>query len=80
MAETSSIYHAVQNLLLAERARGLGATLTVWHLFRETGVSRVLVVPKDHGIDAPVPVGDARGRFGPVRRRLVDDVVHWDRW
>ena len=80
LAEASSIYPAVQNLLLAARAHGLGATLTVWHLFREADFRRVLGVPKDHGIYALVPVGYPRGRFGPVRRRPVDDVVHWDRW
>jgi len=80
LAEASSIYPAVQNLLLAARAHGLGATLTVWHLFREADFRRVLGVPKDHGIYALVPMGYPMGRFGPVRRRPVGDVLHWDRW
>ncbi len=80
MAEASSIYPAVQNLLLAARAEGLGATLTVWHLFRESSFRQVLGVPKDHGIYALVPMGYPLGRFGPVRRRPVADVLHWDRW
>lgn len=80
LAEASSIYPAVQNLLLAARAHGLGATLTIWHLFREADFRRVLRVPADHGIYALVPMGYPVGRFGPVRRRPVDEVVHWDRW
>ncbi|CAB4549038.1 unannotated protein [freshwater metagenome] len=80
LGEASSIYPAVQNLLLAARAHGLGATLTIWHLFREADFRRVLGVPKDHGIYALVPVGYPVGRFGPVRRRAVEDVVHWERW
>jgi nitroreductase len=80
LAEASSIYPAVQNLLLAARANGLGATLTIWHLFQEADFRRVLGVPADHGIYALVPVGYPVGRFGPVRRRPVDDVLHWDRW
>lgn len=80
LAEASSIYPAVQNLLLAARANGLGATLTIWHLFQEADFRRVLGVPADHGIYALVPVGYPAGRFGPVRRRPVDDVLHWDRW
>ena len=43
---------AVQNLLLAARAHGLGANVTVWHLFREKDVRRVLGVPSDLGIYA----------------------------
>ncbi len=80
LAEASSIYPAVQNLLLAARAHGLGATLTIWHLFREADFRRVLGVPGDYGIYALVPMGYPVGRFGPVRRRPVDEVVHWDRW
>lgn len=80
LAEASSIYPAVQNLLLAARAHGLGATLTIWHLFREADFRRVLGIPDDHGLYALVPVGYPIGRFGPVRRRPVNDVLHWDRW
>jgi nitroreductase len=80
LAEASSIYPAVQNLLLAARAEGLGATLTVWHLFDDAGFRAVLGVPKDYGIYALVPMGRPLGRFGPVRRRPVADVLHWDRW
>jgi nitroreductase len=80
MAEASSIYPAVQNLLLAARAEGLGANLTVWHLFREAAFRKVLGVPKDYGIYALVPIGYPLGRFGPVRRRPVEEVLHWDRW
>jgi nitroreductase len=80
LAEASSIYPAVQNLLLAARAHGLGATLTIWHLFNEKGFRTVLGVPKEYGIYALVPVGYPLGNFGPVRRRPVEEVLHWQRW
>ncbi|MGA0893589.1 MAG: nitroreductase family protein [Ilumatobacteraceae bacterium] len=80
MAEASSIYPAVQNLLLAARAEGLAATLTVWHLFDERRFRQLLGVPKDYGIYALVPIGYPLGKFGPVRRRPVAEVLHWDRW
>lgn len=80
MAEASSIYPATQNLLLAARAEGLGATLTIWHLFRESAFRQVLGVPKEYGIYALVPMGYPLGRFGAVRRRPVDEVLHWERW
>jgi len=39
-ASGSSIYPAVQNMLLAARALGLGATLTTLYLVREGGRGR----------------------------------------
>ena len=76
----ASIYPFVQNLLLAARALGLAANLTVWHFFAENEFKQVLGVPKQVTVYALVPVGWPAGRFGPVRRRPVADVVHWDRW
>jgi hypothetical protein len=60
----SSIYPAVQNMLLAARALGLGATLTTLYL---------------HSY-ALLPIGYPMGRFGPVRRIALADVVYEDRW
>jgi nitroreductase len=66
----SSIYPAVQNMLLAARALGLGATLTTLYLnFEKKG--RGGVRPTDR-----LPMG----RFGPVRRVPLADVVYEDRW
>lgn len=78
--EASSIYPAVQNLLLAARAHGLGATMTIWHLFDHAAWKQALGVPKDVGIYAVIPIGWPEGNFGPVRRRPVNEVLHWDRW
>ena len=78
--EASSIYPAVQNLLLAARAHGLGANVTIWHVFNNADWKNALGVPKDVGIYAVIPVGWPQGNFGPVRRRPLDDVLHWDRW
>ena len=80
LAEASSIYPAVQNLLLAARANGLAANLTIWHVMNERGFRDVLGVPSDHGIYALVPIGWPEGNFGPVRRRPVEEVRHRDRW
>lgn len=80
VGEASSTYLGVQNLLLAARAHGLAANISTWHLFAENEFKAVLGVPKDVTIYALVPIGWPAGRFGPVRRRPVADVVHWDRW
>ena len=69
----------MQNLLLAARALGLGATLTVWHLFLEDDFKRVLGLPRHVTPFALIPVGYPLGRFGPVRRIPPTEVIHWDR-
>lgn len=76
----ASIYPAVQNLLLAARAQGLAACLTTWHLLAEDDFKSVLGIPSDVRTWAVVPVGWPLRRFGPVRRRPVDEVIHRDRW
>lgn len=80
LGDASSIYPACQNLLLAARANGLGATLTIWHLFRDAAWREALGVPRGQGIYALIPVGWPVGNFGPVRRRPVDEILHWNRW
>src|SRR5882762_3877686 len=64
----SSIYPAVQNMLLAARALGLGATLTTLYLNFEKEVEAALGLPADVHSYALLPIGYPIGRFGPVRR------------
>jgi nitroreductase len=80
LGEAASSYPGVQNLLLAARSLGLGATLTVWHLFLEDDFKRVLGLPRHVTAFALIPVGYPLGRFGPVRRVPATEVTHWDRW
>ena len=76
----SSIYPAVQNMLLAARALGLGATLTTLYLQFETEVEAALGLPADVHSYALLPIGYPLGRFGPVRRMPLAEVVYEDRW
>ncbi len=80
LGDASSVYPGVQNLLLAARSLGLGAVITVWHLFFEHEWKRVLGIPRDVNTFAVIPVGWPKGRFGPVSRRPVGEVIHRDRW
>jgi nitroreductase len=80
MAEAASVYPGVQNLLLCARALGLGATLTTLHLALEGEFKRVLGIPRTVKTFAIVPVGWPIGRFGPVRRRPISEVIRWQRW
>jgi nitroreductase len=76
----SSIYPAVQNMLLTARALGLGATLTTLYLQFETEVETALGLPPGFHSYALLPIGYPMGRFGPVRRIALDDVVYENRW
>lgn len=79
-SEAASVYPGVQNLLLAARAHGLGATLTTWHLALEPEFKAVLGIPRGVRTFALIPVGWPRGNLGPVTRRPASEVIHRDRW
>lgn len=76
----SALYPATQNLLLAARALGLGATLTTLHAVAEPVVRAELGLPDDVVIAATVPVGYPAVPFGAVTRRPVAEVLHRNRW
>ena len=76
----SSIYPAVQNILLAARALGLGATLTTLYLQFEKEAEAALGLPSNVHSYALLPIGYPIGRFGPVRRIALAGVVYEDRW
>ena len=76
----SSIYPAVQNMLLAARALGLGATLTTLYLSFEQEVEAAFGMPAGVHTYAILPIGYPMGRFGPVRRVPLANVVYEDRW
>ena len=67
-------------MLLAARALGLGATLTTLHLQFEKEAEAALGLPSNVHSYALLPIGYPMGRFGPVRRIAVTDVVFEDRW
>jgi nitroreductase len=75
-----SIYPSVQNLLLAARAMGLGASLITLPLWSTTAVRRILGLPISVQPCCAVPLGWPRGSYGPTTRRSVGEVVHLDRF
>jgi nitroreductase len=76
----ASIYPAVQNIILACRALGLGTTITTNHIRCEDEVKSVLGIPDDVRTFAMMPIGYPCGNFGPVKRRVVAEVTYSDRW
>jgi nitroreductase len=75
-----SIWPGVQNLLLAARALGLGATPTTLALQDPSAVAGILDLPPSMGVFCLIPVGYPLGKFGPVTRKPVDEVLRFDRW
>jgi nitroreductase len=80
LADGSTAYPAVQNLLLAARALGLGAVLTTQHFFVPGEFEAVLGIPKTATLAAIVPIGWPTGKFGPTQRPDPASVTNWDRW
>jgi len=75
-----SIFPAVQNLMLAARARGLGTTLTTLHLAEEKRFKEILAIPESVQTVALIPIGYPTGEWKTPVRREVDAITHWDRW
>ena len=75
-----STYPCVQNILLACRALGLGATLTTLHQLYEQALHARFGIPDDYGVVAMIPIGYPMGKFGAVRRAPVEEVTHLERW
>jgi nitroreductase len=75
-----SLYPCVQNMLLACRALGLGATLTTLHQLFEQELHEYFAIPEEYGVVVMMPIGYPLGSFGPVRRKPAESKTHFDRW
>jgi nitroreductase len=75
------IFPAVWSFQLALRARGLGSTLTSYHLYREAEAAKVLGIPDDVTQVGLLPVAYTTvPDFKPAPRRPVEDVTYLDTW
>jgi nitroreductase len=75
-----SVWPAVQNLMLAARALGLGTTLTTVHRLQEADVKELLGVPEEYTTFAMIPVGYPLGNWGEATRRPVVEIADGDTW
>jgi nitroreductase len=75
-----SIYPAVQNLLLAARAAGLGAALITAPLWSRLLARRALGLPWNVTPCAVIPLGWPIGKYGPTTRRPVGELVSLDKY
>jgi len=77
----SSIFGAVQNLMLAARAEGLGTVFTGFQSGIEDYLRAEFHLPEGAVPTCFIPVGYPDGqRFGPTTRKPIDTVTYWDDW
>lgn len=77
----ASIYAAVQNMLLACRAEGLGCVLTTLLCQVEPQIRALLDIPEPWSTAACVPIGyPLGGGHGPVRRQSIEVLTFENRW
>jgi nitroreductase len=76
----SSIYMAVQNLMLSARALGLGTVMTTAHGMIEPTLREATRMPDDAYPVALIPLGYPDANFGPTTRKPVSEVLRWNTW
>ncbi len=76
-----SILPATWSLMLALRARGLGAAWTTLHLRYEKEIAALLGIPDDVTQAALLPVAYFTGEdFRPAKRTPARELTSWDGW
>jgi nitroreductase len=79
-AMDASVFPAVQNLLLAAHALGLGSTLTTLPVLGGDELSGLLGLPPEVVPVAVIPLGHLPERLGPPRRQPLPEKAHLDRY
>jgi nitroreductase len=75
-----SVIPAVQNLMLAARALGIGSVPTTLHPSVMTRFHELFDIPDDANFHFCVPLGYPMGNFGPNVRKPTSETTFLDRW
>ena len=76
-----SILPAAWSLMLALRARGLGATWTSLHLVFERETADLLGIPEGVTQTVLLPVGYTKGAvLQRADRKPAAEITYWDHW
>jgi nitroreductase len=75
-----SVLPAVQNLLLAARALGIGTTLTTLHDDVMPRVEKMFDIPDTAQFYCCIPMGYPRGNFGTTVRLPTSETTFWNGW
>jgi len=77
--QAQALFPCIQNVLLACRAVGLGASLTTAHRAHGAEIDAWLGLPPETPTIALLPIGWPAGRYGRPPRRPVDQVLFFER-
>ena len=80
MPQTQALFPAIQNILLACRAVGLGASLTTVHTAFGSEIDQWLGLPENCPSCALLPIGWPRGVYRRPSRRPVDACLFFERY
>jgi nitroreductase len=75
-----SVVPAVQNLMLAARAIGIGSVPTTLHPSVMDRFRQMFDIPHDVGFHFCVPLGYPQGNFGPNVRKPTSETTFLNRW
>ncbi len=78
--QLQALFPAIQNILLACRAVGLGASLTTLHTAFRAEADAWLGLPEDVPSCALIPIGWPLGKHGVPPRKSVDDCLFFERY
>ena len=67
--QANSVLPAVQNLMLAARALGIGSVLTTLHAQVADRIHELFKMPPEAEVHCCIPLGYPEGRFGTTTRR-----------
>ncbi|HEY1282511.1 MAG TPA: nitroreductase family protein [Acidimicrobiales bacterium] len=76
----NSVIPAVQNLMLAARALGIGSVPTTLHPSVMDRFHAMFGIPDDVGFHLCIPLGYPQGNFGPNVRKPTSETTFLDRW
>lgn len=78
--QVGSVFPAIQNLMLAARAQGIGTALTTVYRIYERDVREICGIPEGYDVVALIPMGRPKGKFGVAPRRPAERVTSWNRF
>ena len=78
--QSQALYPAIQNILLACRAVGLGASLTTAHRAFGKEIDEYLGLSDETPSCALIPIGWPKGKFGTPPRKSVDECLYFEKF
>ena len=76
----NSVFPAIQNLMLAARALGIGSVPTTLHAKVMERFNAMFKVPAGIAFHCCIPLGYPQGHFGPTRRKPSAEIAYFNRW